>query len=205
MIMKKIIYIFAAMAALMLATIDADAQMGKRNYVNGGWQFNGTIKNNVAESAQGYGAYIESGFYVTPMLAIGGFASFNSNDQYYPSQTYTFADKSALTTDLYKSIYQVPFGSTIRLRFARTMFQPYIEAKIGSEYSSQSTYMSTFVSRDDNWGFYVSPEVGMTVYPFQNEDFGFQVAAYYSYSTNKSTTYNLKGINNLGFKLGIAF
>ena len=205
MIMKKIIYIFAAMAALMLATIDADAQMGTRTYVNGGWQFNGTISNNVAESAQGYGAYIESGFYLTPMLAIGGFASFNSNDQYYPSQTYTFADQSALTTDLYKSIYQVPFGSTVRLRFVRTMFQPYVEAKIGTEYSSQNTYMSTFVSRDDNWGFYISPEVGMTVYPFQNEDFGFQLAAYYSYSTNKSTAYNLKGINNLGFKLGIAF
>jgi hypothetical protein len=85
------------------------------------------------------------------------------------------------------------------------MFQPYVEAKIGTEYSSQNTYMSTFVSRDDNWGFYISPEVGMTVYPFQNEDFGFQLAAYYSYSTNKSTAYNLKGINNLGFKLGIAF
>lgn len=205
MIMKKIVYIFAAMAALMLATIDADAQMGKRTYVNGGWQFNGTISNNVAESAQGYGAYIETGFYLTPMLAIGGFASFNSNDQYYPSQTYTFADRSALTTDLYKSIYQVPFGSTVRLRFARSMFQPYVEAKIGSAYSSQNTYMSTFVSRDDNWGFYISPEVGMTVFPFRNEDFGFQLAAYYSYSTNKSTSYNLKGINNLGFKLGIAF
>ncbi len=203
--MKKIIYIFAAMAALMLATIDADAQMGKRTYVNGGWQFNGTIKNNVAESAQGYGAYIESGFYLTPMIAIGGFASFNSNDQYYPKQTYTFADKSALTTDLTKSLYQVPFGSTVRFRFVRTMFQPYVEAKIGTEYASQSTYMSTFVSRDDNWGFYISPEVGMTVYPFQNEDFGFQLAAYYSYSTNKSTSYNLKGINNIGFKLGIAF
>ena len=203
--MKKMIYIFATAAAFILAAAQADAQMGKRTYVNGGWQFNGTIKNEVAESAQGYGAYIESGFYVTPMLAIGGFASFNSNDQYYPSQTYTFADKSALTTDLFKSIYQVPFGSTLRLRFARSMFQPYLEAKIGTEYSSQSTYMSTFVSRDDNWGFYVSPEVGMTVYPFEKDDFGFQLALYYSYSTNKSTEYNMKGINNLGFKLGIAF
>lgn len=203
--MKKMIYILAAAVTFMLAATQADAQMGKRTYVNGGWQFNGTISNEVAESAQGYGAYIESGFYVTPMLAIGGFASFNSNDQYYPSQTYTFADKSALTTDLFKSIYQVPFGSTLRLRFARSMFQPYVEAKIGTEYSSQSTYMSTFVSRDDNWGFYVSPEVGMTVYPFDKDDFGFQLALYYSYSTNKSTEYNMKGINNLGFKLGIVF
>ena len=203
--MQKMIYILAAAVTFMLAAAQADAQMGKRTYVNGGWQFNGTIKNEVAESAQGYGAYIESGFYVTPMFAIGGFASFSSNDQYYPSQTYTFADKSALTTDMFKSIYQVPFGSTMRLRFARSMFQPYVEAKIGTEYSSQSTYMSTFVSRDDNWGFYVSPEVGMTVYPFERDDFGFQLALYYSYSTNKSTEYNMKGINNLGFKLGIAF
>ena len=203
--MKKMIYILAAAVTFMLAAAQADAQMGKRTYVNGGWQFNGTIKNEVAESAQGYGAYIESGFYVTPMFAIGGFASFSSNDQYYPSQTYTFADKSALTTDMFKSIYQVPFGSTMRLRFAKSMFQPYVEAKIGTEYSSQSTYMSTFVSRDDNWGFYVSPEVGMTVYPFERDDFGFQLALYYSYSTNKSTEYNMKGINNLGFKLGIAF
>lgn len=203
--MKKMIYMFAAAAALMLATIDADAQMGKKYYVNAGWQFNATLQNNVAQSAQGYGAYIETGCYLTPMLAIGGFASFNSNGQYYPKQTYTFADKSALTTDLYKSIYQVPFGSTVRLRFARTMFQPYVEAKIGTEYSSQSTYMSTFVSRDDNWGFYVSPEVGITIYPFERDDVGFQLAAFYSYSTNKSSTYNMKGINNLGFKLGIAF
>ena len=55
--MKKMIYMFAAAAALMLATIDADAQMGKKYYVNGGWQFNATLKNNVAQSAQGYGAY----------------------------------------------------------------------------------------------------------------------------------------------------
>lgn len=203
--MKKMIYMFVAAVALMTVAVDADAQMGKRQYVSGGWQFNGTLKNNVAESAQGYGAYIETGFYLTPMLAVGGFASFNSNDQYYPKQTYTFADKSAITTDLYKSIYQIPFGSTIRLRFMRTMFQPYVEAKIGSEYSTQSTYMSTFVSRDHNWGFYVSPEIGMTIYPFSKDDVGFQLAAYYSYSTNKSSTYNMKGINNLGFKVGIAF
>ncbi len=203
--MKKIIYILTAAAVLMLISVQADAQMGKRHYVNGGWQFNATLKNDVAQSAQGYGAYIESGYYLTPMVAIGGFASFNSNNDYFPKQTYTFDDKSALTTDLNRSIYQVPFGSTVRVRFLRDVFQPYIEAKIGSEYSTQSTYMSTFVSRDSNWGFYISPEIGMTVYPFHKDDFGFQIAAYYSYSTNQSSSYNLKGINNLGFKLGIAF
>lgn len=199
------IYVLAAAAAMLLASTQADAQMGKRYYVNGGWQFNGTLANDFAESAQGYGAYMEGGYFITPMLAVGGFASFNTNNEYVPRKTYTFSDMSALTTDLNRSIYQVPFGATMRVRFMRTMFQPYIEAKLGAEYSTQSTYMSTFVNRHDNWGFYISPEVGMTFFPFERTDFGFQVAVYYSYATNQNKAVDINGLNNLGFKLGIAF
>ena len=41
--MKKFIYIFLASAAMIFFASEANAQMGKRYYVNGGWQFNGTI------------------------------------------------------------------------------------------------------------------------------------------------------------------
>ena len=67
--MKKVIYILAAAAAMLLAATQADAQMGKRYYINGGWQFNGTLANDFAESAQGYGAYMEGGYFITPMIA----------------------------------------------------------------------------------------------------------------------------------------
>ena len=202
--MKKSIYILAA-AALLLFSGTADAQMGKKEYINAGWQFNATVGNPFVKTAQGYGAYIEGGYYITPMFAVGGFASFNTNNDYIPKQTYTFDDKSALTTDLNRSVYQVPFGSTFRFRFLRDMIQPYIEAKVGTEYSVQSTYMSTFVSQTDNWGFYISPEVGFTWFPFDAADFGFQLAVYYSYATNQNKHLNMNGINNLGFKLGVAF
>ena len=43
--MKKIIYIMATAAAMLFAATQADAQMGKRYYINGGWQFNGTPGN----------------------------------------------------------------------------------------------------------------------------------------------------------------
>ena len=203
--MKKLIYIMAAAAALLTVSFQADAQMGKKYYINGGWQFNGTLANGFAESAQGYGAYMEGGYYVTPMFAVGAFASFNTNTEYVPEKTYTFSDMSALTTDLDRSIYQVPFGATMRYRFLRTMFQPYVEAKMGAEYSSQNTYMSTFVNKHDNWGFYISPEIGMTFFPFERTDFGFQLAVYYSYATNQNKAVDINGLNNLGFKLGIAF
>ena len=195
----------ATAAVMLFAAVQADAQMSKRYYVNGGWQFNGTVANEFVENGQGYGAYAEGGYYLTPMLALGGFASFNTNIAYVPRTTYTFSDQSALTTDLNRSIYQVPFGATLRCRFLRSMFQPYIEAKIGAEYATQNTYMSTFVSRNDNWGFYVSPEVGMTFFPFPKTDFGFQIAAYYSYATNQNKSLDINGLNNVGFKLGIAF
>ena len=65
--------------------------------------------------------------------------------------------------------------------------------------------MSTFVKRDSNWGVYASPEVGLVWYPFEKADVGFQLAAYYSYSSNRNKDYDMRGINNLGFKLGIAF
>ena len=203
--MKKILYIIAASAAIFAATAQAGAQMSKEYYLNGGWQFNGTLANDFAESAQGYGAYFEGGYFVTPMLAVGGFASFNTNNQYVPTKTYTFSDQSALTTDLTRSIYQVPFGATLRYRFMRSMFQPYVEAKVGAQYSTQNIYMSTFVNQHENWGFYVSPEIGLTFFPFERTDFGFQVAAYYSYATNRSKAIDITGLNNLGFKLGIAF
>jgi hypothetical protein len=203
--MKKILYIIAASAAMLVAAVQADAQMGKPYYINGGWQFNGTLANDFAESAQGYSAYMEGGYYITPMFALGGFASFSTNNEYVPKETYIFSDNSALTTDLNRSIYQVPFGATMRYRFLRSMFQPYVETKLGAEYSTQNTYMSTFVNQHDNWGFYVSPEVGLTFFPFSQTDFGFQMAVYYSYATNRNKALDLTGLNNLGFKLGIAF
>jgi hypothetical protein len=203
--MKRIIGIMLAAATLVLTAGEASAQMGKREYINGGWQYNGSVANDFVQAGNGYGAYIEGGYYVTPMFAVGGFASFNTNNQYVPKQTYTFSDNSALTTDLDKSLYQVPFGMTMRYRFLRTEFQPYVSAKVGTEYSVQSTYMSTFVSRSDNWGFYISPEIGLTFFPFPTTDFGFQIAAYYSYATNQNKNNDIKGLNNVGFKLGIAF
>ena len=203
--MKKFIYILMASAAMVIFAGEANAQMGKRLYVNGGWQFNGSVANDYVQNAQGYGAYIEGGYYVTPLVAVGGFASFGTNNQYVPKQTYQLDDGAALTTDLDRSLYQVPFGAEVRVRFMRTELQPYFQAKVGAEYSTQSTYMSTFVNRHDNWGFYMSPEIGLTYFPFHKSDVGFQFAAYYSYATNRNDHVDIKGLNNLGFKLGMAF
>ena len=51
----------------------------------------------------------------------------------------------------------------------------------------------------------VSPEFGVTIFPFEATDFGFHMAAYYSFATNRNKAVDINGINNVGFKLGVAF
>ena len=197
--------VLMSVLAMLVMAGEANAQMGKRMYMNIGWQFNAPIGNDFVNKAQGYGAYIQNGYYVTPLLAIGTFSAFGTNNEYYPKQTYKLPNEAAVTTDLDRSIYQTPFGASVRMRCSWGPFQPYLEAKIGTEYSTQSIYMSNFVSRVSNWGFYVSPEIGFNYYPFPKDDIGIHVAAYYSYSTNHHDSFGIQGLNNLGFKIGVAF
>lgn len=203
--MRRYIYILMFVAVALFACNNADAQVGKRYYVNAGWQFNATPSGEFASSAQGWGGYLEGGYYIMPKLAVGAFASFNTNNEYIPKNTYYMDDRTALTTDMTFSLYQIPFGATLRYRFSRKELEPYVEAKLGANYSNQRNYMSTFYSYDSNWGFYASPEIGLTWHPFHRSNFGFQLAVYYSYATNRSTSFGMNGINNLGFKLGLSF
>ena len=84
-------------------------------------------------------------------------------------------------------------------------FQPYFQAKLGANYAEEYTYLPTMAFKDSQWGFYVSPEIGFTWHPFHKSNFGFQLAAYYSYATNRSRAFGIDGINNVGFKLGVSF
>lgn len=203
--MKKIVYVVAVLALLGLGAQQASAQMGKKFYISAGWQFNAPLSNPVSSTAQGYGAFLEGGYFLTPHLAVGGFMNFSNNEDYIAEDTYHFDDNQALTTDIAMSLYQVPFGGLVKFRTGWKEFQPFVQAKIGANYSSQSTYMSRFMSQDKNWGLYLSPELGLSFFPFYKYDIGFSLSVYYSYATNKGENYDFNGLNNAGFKIGIVF
>lgn len=200
--MKKILLLTVA---VVMAAAVADAQVGRRFYVDAGWQFNGSFANGFSKSANGWGAYIEGGYWFLPRVSAGLFASFNTNNEYFSKQTYDAGNGSAVTTDLYNSLYQVPFGATLRYRFAWKKVQPYAEAKLGANYAREYQLFSTFGTYDSQWGFYVSPEIGIVFHPFNKSNIGLQIAGYYSYATNRSEAFGIDGLNNAGFKLGISF
>lgn len=206
----KMIHIAAAVLALLgLAVLpEAKAQNGRNGFFHIDWQFNVPLGDDFADVASGWGMNFEGGYYLTPNWGVGLFLDYHTNNKYIPMRTIELNDHSAVTMDQQHSVFQLPFGASLRYRFLPGSFiEPYAAVKMGAEYARTATYYNVYETRDKTWGFTVSPEVGMSFYPTATHLFGFHLAIYYSYATNRSKVlvYKVDGLNNLGFRLGLSF
>ena len=195
------------MAVFMAVPAVGQAQV-KKGYANVDWQFNVPLSNKFASTASGWGMNFEAGYFITDNIGVGLFLAYSTNNEYFGQKTLNISETAAMTTDQQHSLFQLPFGASSRYRFVpERQFIPYLSLKLGPEYSEMSSYYNVYKSHDYDWGFYISPEVGITMYPTQDKSVGFHVALYYSYATNKGNvlTYSLDGLNNFGFRLGLAF
>ncbi|MBR4119939.1 MAG: porin family protein [Bacteroidales bacterium] len=205
---NKIIISALLLVSLLYVPQTTKAQITNSGYLDIDWQFNIPINTNFADKAAGWGMSLDGGYYLTDNVGIGAFMTYSTNNQYIERQTLMLSETSALTTDQQHSIFQLPFGVSLRYRFIPdAIVKPYLAVKLGPEFSKVSSYYNSFTSRDKSWGFYVCPEVGTTIYFTSSQKVGLHVALYYSYATNKSEvlTYSVKGLNNAGFRLGLSF
>lgn len=209
--MKTIKYTFRALlvaAVCLLSYTPGKAQTLPNSYFNIDWQYNVPINNNISDKSSGWGMNFEGGYYVAPQFGIGGFISYHTNNQYIPRETFPIGDNSAVTTDQQHSVFQLPFGITGRYRFTtNSLFEPYVAAKLGANYARLSSDYYVVEAYDKTWGFYASPEIGVSMFPFPGYKIGLHVAAYYSYATNKGSVlhYSVDGLNNFGIRVGLSF
>lgn len=204
---KNIYFKVVALAAIAIAfAMPAKAQLSDNGYANIDWQFNAPLSNHFADKASGWGMNFEGGYYVLPDLSIGAFINYHTNNEYIPRQTLPINSSSALTTDQQHSVFQLPFGFATHYRFSDGICQPYIGLKLGANYTKMSSDFYIYEVKDDTWGFYVSPEIGVNIYPWPNS-IGFHLAGFYNYSTNKGTVFNydMDKLQNFGFRVGVAF
>jgi hypothetical protein len=182
------------------------AQISLDSYYNIDWQFNIPISNTFSNKASGWGMNFEGGYYVHRNIAVGAFISFHTNNEYIPRKTLHLSNTLALNTDQQHQMFALPFGALVRYRFVERDFQPYVGLKLGACYSEFNNYYYVFTKVQDRWGFFLSPEVGFNWYPWPNS-VGFHMSIYYNYATNKHDimTYSQNGLNNFGFRLGVAF
>ncbi len=209
--MKTLKYIslrVLAIAALTLVfAMPAKAQMTDNGYANIDWQYNFPLSNNFADKSSGWGMNFEGGYFLTPNFALGGFLAYHSNHEYFGRQTLPVGEGGSLTTDQQHTVFQLPFGLASRYQWNRGgTFQPYLGVKLGTQYAQLKSDFNAFAAHTNTWGFYVSPEIGLNIYPWAYGP-GLHFAAYYSYGTNKGDllTYSVDGLSNFGLRVGIAF
>ena len=206
--MKTIKKIILGAIVLMAAIYPSEskAQASLNSYFNVDWQFNIPLGNNFSNGASGWGMNFEGGYYITQDVAIGAFINFHTNNEYFPRQTISLSETLSMSSRQQHQMFTLPFGISARYRFIESDFQPYVGMKLGMCYSEFNNYYYIFEKSQDRWGFYMSPEVGFNYYPWAH-GIGFHTALYYSFATNKCNimSYKQSTLNNIGFRLGIAF
>ena len=85
--------------------------------------------------------------------------------------------------------------------------KPYAGLRIGADYAEMSSYYYTIQQYQDTWGVYLSPEIGVSIFPSPAQRFGFHVALFYSYASNNDDLliYTMNNINRFGVRVGISF
>ena len=206
--MKSLRHLFyiSLFVMTLLAPSTGKAQISLDSYYNIDWQFNIPIDNSFSNKASGWGMNFEGGYYVHRNIAIGAFISFHTNNEYISRRTILLSQTLAMNTDQQHQMFALPFGVLMRYRFIEMDFQPYAGIKLGTCYSEFNDYYYIFMKSQNRWGFFMSPEIGFNYYPWANS-IGFHMAIYYNYATNKHDimTYSQNGLNNFGFRLGLAF
>lgn len=204
----KTLTLAACMLVAALPQVQAQQASQRKVHFAVDWQMNAPLSTGFADKISGWGMNFEGAYDVTSHFSAGAFLSFHTNHRYIDRQTISLSPTESLTTDQQRSAFQLPFGATAAYTFCTdSHVRPYVGAKLGAMFARNTTYFGTGGLYDTGWGFYASPEIGLKIYPNTQKNWGFHIASFYSYATNRTETLtgNIDGQSNAGFRLGILF
>lgn len=204
----KTLTLAACMLVAALPQVQAQQASQRKVHFAVDWQMNAPLSTGFADKISGWGMNFEGAYDVTSHFSAGAFLSFHTNHRYIDRQTISLSPTESLTTDQQRSAFQLPFGATAAYTFCTdSHVRPYVGAKLGAMFTRNTTYFGTGGLYDTGWGFYASPEIGLKIYPNTQKNWGFHIAGFYSYATNRTETPtgNIDGQSNAGFRLGILF
>ena len=204
----QVLKTIALCVVLLAAARTGKAQVFPNSYINVDWQVGVPLGSAYADKASGWGMNFEGGYFITPSVSVGPFISYQTNLEKIPRQTITLGSGNSLTTNQKHALFQLPFGIASRYNWLKdSIFQPYAGLKLGASYAEMSSYYYVVKQYTDTWGFYLSPEIGVSIFPSPAQRFGFHVALFYSYASNNDDLliYTMNNINRFGVRVGISF
>jgi len=143
------------------------------------------------------GFSIDSRWFVTDHLAIGGQLGWNGFYEKYPKKTYEF-DGGAATGVIRATYYN--FTMTLDGYYypkPEGLVKPFIGLHVGPEYQTVSLEFGRVYTESDSWQFIAAPEAGVFVQLGADSDVGLNLAIKYNYIAYTNT--------NWGFENGLAY
>ena len=159
------------------------------------WQSNvpvGSSKDFIS-NATVEGININWAYFVTNNLAVGLDVSYNNYHKNIAQQVYRPNENTAVNAAQYRYTQAIPIKVQAKWFFTPNNFvKAYAGLGIGALSAGQHIVIQDFDAWDNNWGFLMSPEIGVLI-PFGHDNnWGANITAGYNWSTNKSTTGGIK-------------
>ena len=151
------------------------------------------------------GININWAYFVTGNVAVGLDLGYNNYHQKFSQRVYKPNENTAINAAQYRYTQTFPIKAQVKYFFNpyNMMVKPYAGLGIGALSAGQHIVIQDFDAWNNNWGFLLSPEVGVLI-PFGvGSDWGANITAGYNWSTNKSTLGGIKIDNRQSFYFNI--
>lgn len=170
------------------------------------WQANvpvGSSKDFVSKAAF-EGVNINWAYFVTGNLAVGLDLGYNNYHEKFSQRVYRPDENTAINAAQYRYTQTFPLKAQVKYFFTpNNLVKAYAGLGIGALSAGQHIVIQDFDAWDNNWGFLMSPEVGVLI-PFgYDNNWGANITAGYNWSTNKSTLGNIKVDDRQSFYFNI--
>jgi outer membrane protein W len=172
-----------------------------------GWEINFPNNGSYLTNTSYSGGKIEYRKFLKKDFSVGLAMNWTSFEQYFNRQTYNSKDgNNAVTSDFVAQVYTLPITATAHYYFTPgKLLKPYAGVGVGAQYMEQDLFYNVYETDEFNWGFVVRPEIGAIIQPDKFSGWGFNVAAGYSYATNKNGITKENKFQNFGITIGVVF
>lgn len=165
----------------------------------------GSSKNFVS-NASFEGVNINWAYFVTREIAVGLDLSYNNYHEKIGQKIYRPNENMAVNAAQFRYTQAFPIKAQVKYFFSQDRYiKGYAGLGLGALSAGQHIVVQDLGEWNNNWGFLVSPEVGMLI-PFgADSPFGANISAGYNFSTNKSTFGNIdiKDRQSIYFNVGL--
>ncbi|MEI8006684.1 MAG: hypothetical protein WCI48_10785 [Bacteroidota bacterium] len=155
--------------------------------------------NNVSPA----GGNFTGRYFLKKGLAVGFEFGWNNYYEKYPRDTYYGDDGLAITAVQYSYAFVIPWKAGVYYYFMPSAIaDPYVGLSLGGDYMEEHIMVQEYDIYNTQWGFTMSPEVGVLIKFGRFSHWGATASAQYWFNTN---SFNFAGYNSYANMQGLNF